>query len=475
MQDTPQNYDFFTNILFSALAEFSSLFLFIFSILVARTVGPNDYGIFVFALSFGTIYSLFIRFDFLSYLNREIPLDKEKGTIKFHAVLGTQIWLVVISTLVMLPICIFLPKPGQEKVIILVISAAMVFHSIQSTFRGVLRGVDSYFLDSLTVLIERIMLLGVAILAFLNSWLLFSICLAFLVVRFGGCIFSLFIVSKKIKPKLVIDPKQVKLTIKNTWPFATMLFLFMIYNYSDSIMISLLRSNSEVGYYNVAYQVLEGSQLFPSSITGGLLPLLTINYLHNSRKACHLIAFSMEVIFYMAFPLVIFCYLFSTDIIQFLYGNEYIPAAPALQIIICSAPLFFLSIIARCAFYAAKKEKLFAKIFAISVVFNILLNLPFIYYFGFIGACITTFATELLVCVILLKSLKRFSYEYNLLSIINKPILLNFVLFIFVYLLRSINLHVLLSGVTMVIFYVAAIYLFKLISLQDLYQIRTAR
>ena len=92
----------------------------IFSILVARTVGPNDYGIFVFALSFGTIYSLFIRFDFLSYLNREIPLDKEKGTIKFHAVLGTQIWLVVISTLVMLPICIFLPKPGQEKVIILV-------------------------------------------------------------------------------------------------------------------------------------------------------------------------------------------------------------------------------------------------------------------------------------------------------------------------------------------------------------------
>jgi O-antigen/teichoic acid export membrane protein len=440
---------------------------------LARTVGPDDYGIFIFALSFGTLYALLIRFDFLSYLTREIPLSKEGGPKKFHSVLGTQIWLVLFSTCILLPVLYFLPKPQTEKLAIALIAGAMVFQALKSPLRGALRGFDKYHIDSLIMLNERSMLLAIAVAAFIYSWNLTTVCIAFLLVRCIDYFISLIILSRQIRPRLIVSVQQSLTTVKKAWPFATTMLLFMIYNYSDSIMIYLFRPSKELGFYNVAYQLLEGSQIFPSSITGGLLPLLTINYIQHTEYASSLLEFSIEVMFYLAFPIVVFCSLYSTELISLLYGEEYLQSVIALRIIIWSIPVFFLSTVARCAFYAAQREKLFAKIFGLSVIFNIIINIPFIYYYGFVGACISTFLTEFLVCIILFSKFSTLLYNYDLLKTIKNPLLLNIIIFIIMFILLKNELNIILSGIFMIIIYLSSIYFFKLITLEEINKIRS--
>ncbi|MDR4503206.1 MAG: flippase [Candidatus Scalindua sp.] len=476
MADSKHKYDFVNNTFFSSIAEFSAVFLYIFSVLVARILGPEDYGIFVFALSFGTIYALFIRFDFLSYLVREIPLDVGNGIEKFLRVIGTQVWLMLFSTSAMIVICLLLPKTTENKIIIFLVSIAMLFHAFKWSFRGVLRGFDHFRLDSLIVLNERCMLLGVAVLAFYHSWTLFAIALAFVLVRFIDFTISLSVVWRKIAaPKCNLSIKPFISTLKGAWPFAVMMLLFMIYNYCDTIMISLMRSDKEVGYYNVAYQVIEGSQLFPSSVTGGLLPLLTINYGINATEYINsLLNFSIEIMFYMAFPLAMFCSVYASGIVNLLYGGAYLPAVPALQVMIWSVIVFFLSVIARCAFYAAKAEKTYALIFGSSVMVNIVLNIPMINFWGFIGACVSTILTEVFVCIVLFIYLKKLSYQYNLLSRIWKPFLVNILLGVPLYFAYLNNIHVLFAGICFVLLYLLTIYFFKLITIGDIRKLRTA-
>ena len=440
---------------------------------MARTLGPEKYGVFVFALSFGTIYALFVRFGFFSYLSRELPLcKKQKGEYKFHAVIGSQLCLMLIATLIFLPICIILPKPSADKNIILIVSVAMLFHAFKESFRGVLRGMDHFHKDSLIVVNERLLIFSVAILAYINSWCLFTIATGFLLVRMIDFIISIIITSRTVVLKIVLNAKVVKSTVRAAWPFATMMILFMIYNYCDSIMISLMRTDKDVGFYNIAYQVFEGSQLFPSSVTGSLLPLLTIHYLNNISYANHLLNFSIELMFYMSLPIALFFSIYAEDIIGFLYGTSYVPAVPALQLIIWSVPVFFLSVVVRCAFYAAKGERTYALIFGTSVVFNIVLNIPMIYYLNFIGACITTLLTELIVCVVLLINLKKLSYKYNLLRNMRNPLFVNILIFGFLYLARANNVHFLLAGFGFVLLYLMIMYFFKLITIDDIRALR---
>ncbi|MDA3918435.1 MAG: flippase [Deltaproteobacteria bacterium] len=466
-------YDFIRNTLFSTISECSAVFLYIFAILVARTLGPEKYGVFVFALSFGTIYAVFVRFGFFSYLSRELPLcKKQKGEYKFHSVIGSQLWLMLLSTIVFLPICMLLPKSSTDKNIILIVCGAMLFHAFKEPFRGVLRGMDYFHKDSFIVVNERLLILSVAILAYINSWGLPAIAAGFLLARLIDFIISVIVTSKIAVFNVVLNTQVVKSTVQKAWPFATMMLLFMIYNYCDTIMISLMLTDKDVGFYNISYQVLEGSQIFPSSVTGSMLPLLTIHYLNNISYANHLLNFGIELMFYLSLPIVIFFNIYTEEIISFLYGSSYIPAVPVLQLIIWSVPVFFLSVVARSAFFAAKEERTYACIFGASVAFNIVLNIPMIYYFNLIGACIATLLTELVVCILLFINLKKLSYKYNLLRNMRNPLFVNIVIFGILYLARVNNIHFLLAGVGSVLLYLTIIYFCKLITIDDIRALR---
>jgi len=468
-------YDFTKNTLFSSISEFSSVFLYVFAILVARTLGPSDYGIFIFSISFGTIYALFVRFGFLSYLSREIPLNIDNGMEMFGNVLSAQLWLALFSILLTIPTFLLLPKPADEKVIIFIMVAAMLFHAFKWTIRGALRGFDLFYLDSIIVIDERLMLLFIAICAILGSWSLLKIATAFLLLRITDFAISLTIAFRKMgRPTLSLNMKIFKEIIMLSWPFAAMTLLFVIYNYCDTIMISFMRTDAEVGLYNIAYQVFEGSQLFPGSIAGGLLPLLTINYVSNIEYANQLLNFSITIMFYMAFPLAIFVSTYAGTIVLMLYGESYMGAVPALKLIIWSVIVFFPSVIARAAFYAAQKEKTYAVIFALSVLFNIVLNIPMIHYYGFIGACISTIFTEVGVCIILLKYLKQMAYKFKLLDNMQKPFLVNLFLWIPLYFARQNNVHILLAGVSFACLYFSIIYYLKLITIEDFRKLKNA-
>ncbi len=466
-------FEIVKNTIFNSISEFSSVLLFCFALILARTLGPSDYGVFVFALSLGKLFALFVQFNFIGYLSREIPLNMEDREETFNSVLGSQIWLLMAVCLLMTIVLFFLPKADAEKVVIFIIAIAMFIHGIKSSLRGALRGFDKFRIDSLLVVNERIMLLLVASAAYWQSWSLFTVAIMFLTVRAVDFLISFGVTGRIYRIAIDMAIPTCRKTIAKAWPFATMLFITMIYNYCDIIMISLMKGDREVSYYYTAYQLFEGSQLFPYAIAGSLLPLLSIHYSNNPGYVTSLFNFSMELMCYISFPIVAFCSIYSMDIIVLFYGQLFSEASSALRIIIWSVPFFFLSIIARSLFYAIGQERKFVVIYGMSVLVNILLNIPMISFFSYIGACITTIVSEVIVCLVVLYYIRTNLMKSNLFVIARKPMILGLIFALICYVFKTLNIHVLLAAVLVSAFYVGVIFSLKLISVERLKDLRS--
>lgn len=468
------SFEIIKNTVFNSIAEFSSVLLFIFAIVMARALGPVDYGVFVFSLSFGKILALFVQFNFIGYLSREIPLQMELREGKLNSVLGSQVWMLIVASLLMVIVLFALPKTDAERAVIFVVTIAMFFHAVKSSLRGALRGFDKFRIDSFLVVNERVMLLTVALVTYWQSWSLFTAVSVFLAVRFLDLLISFGVVGRIYKIAIEMGMAKCGETVAKAWPFATMLFLTMIYNYCDIIMISLMKGDREVSYYYTAYQLFEGSQLFPYALAGSLLPLLTINYSNNISYVRRLFRFSIELMCYVGFPIVIFCSIFSMEIIVLFYGNLFAGASSALKLIIWGIPFFFLSIISRSLFYAIGQERRFIVIYGISVLVNILLNIPMIFFFSYVGACITTIVSEMIGCLVVLNYIRLNIFEINLFMLVRKPLVVGSVFAVLCAMLKSFNIHILPASVLLAAVYVGIILIFKLISIDTWKDLRSA-
>ena len=75
---------------------------FFYFVLIARMIGVTDAGKYIFALSFTTIFSVFVDFGLTPVLIREIAKDKGKthrylsNIVSLKIILGLVVWAIVI-------------------------------------------------------------------------------------------------------------------------------------------------------------------------------------------------------------------------------------------------------------------------------------------------------------------------------------------------------------------------------------------
>jgi O-antigen/teichoic acid export membrane protein len=123
----------------------------------------------------------------------------------------------------------------------------------------------------------------------------------------------------------------------------------------------------------------------------------------------------------LALPLGVGTTLLAGRIILFIYNSQYSNSILALQILIWSAVFICFSNTFGCLAGSANMQKASMKIAGICMVINVALNLMIIPVYSYIGASVTTVATELLSLALYFILCSRIGYG------ITKPMLLNVV------------------------------------------------
>lgn len=388
---------------------------FLLMIFIARYLGDALYGQFSFALSLVSIMVVVVDFGFGTLATREIARNKDLTQKYLGNVVAVKTLLGLITFGLIYIILLILNKDELTTQLTMIAGAYIIINSFEQFFYTIFRAREKMKFEAITKLVYNISLFIIGLLFIQQALSAQWIMSAYLFAALISLVVSLGFIWKYFsKFKIEFDAGFIKDTLKQSWPFALSSVFIILYLKIDTVMLSQMRTDQEVGWYNAAYNIVFALLIMPTIFDTIFYPILSKTF-HKKKEFVDVCKKMFLYAFVLAFPAGIVVYFLRKQIIELVYSNEYNMAIPILGILVWS---FVLAFINRFPFIinAANRQILITKQIGFGVAFNIIMNLILIPKYGTLGAAWATVLTEVIAVILLsyyalIKYKKQIFYE----------------------------------------------------------------
>lgn len=365
-------------------------------IYLARYLGSSEFGKLAFAIAFATIIGLISDAGLKTYVQREVARNYEVVSKYVSEALLVKSSLSLITFILIYLIINRLGYNKETISIVYIIGLSVIINSFNIFGNFVFRAFERTEYELITSLIGRISHVGLTIVVLFFDLSLTYICLAFLGGALTNLFFCWYFLFKRItKFHLGIDISFWKLLIRNSWQFLLAEVFTEVYFRVDSVLLSIMKGDKEVGYYNAAYQLIEALvRLIPVSFASAMFPVLASTFVTSKKDFKNYFDKGINLLVILAFPFTIGTFLLSDSLIISIYGNGFIKSVGAIRILSFSLIFMFLNSLFLVTLCCINKQNIFSIITGVSAVVNIVSNLLLIPPLGYLGSSICTVLTE---------------------------------------------------------------------------------
>lgn len=411
-------------LLFKHLLKISSFSLFIqiggagiaflLYILLARLLGVQDYGNYVYVLTWTNILVLISKFGLDVLLLRYVAAYEGKQA--WNYLRGILVWSlktalflsITINSMLLFSVWGLISYLRIELINLFFLSTGLILlFTLSDLILSILRGLQHTILSQTIGLILRPVLLGLSVLVLYAIKLPLS---GFLVMLVHICttllifILLIFLVVHYL-PSAIWSISS--LTNKAEWRTTAFLLLFLsgaqlIMNQTDTVMLGLMRSTEEAGIYASAARIAEGTAFGLSAFNAFAAPLIAKLYaLEKKLELQRLLTMAAWGI--LVVTIIAGAFLISMGkLILSLFGQEFIAGYFSLVILLLGQVVNSLAGSVGLLMTMTGNQVIIAKVIIISTLLNIGLNFLLIPYFGMLGAAIATSITVIFVNLALL-------------------------------------------------------------------------
>ena len=385
-------------VLNSFLKVFSTVALSLLSIrLITGYLGQDGFGKYATILAFFAFFSAIADLGLGSVTAREISrsgADESK-------ILGNVIALRLSASLLLMvlsPIIILLFGYSKEVEIgILIAALATLFSALSTVLNGIFQ---KYLAMDKVALVEfggKIFQVGLVVLIVREDWGFLPIAATLLASVSFNALLTLLLSRRFSKFRLHFDFSYWKTFLRESLPMGMTAIITFAYFKMDTILLSVLQSNAEVGIYNVAYKIMENLIFFPAMLCGLILPLLSRYIFTDPEQFKKIADKTFKVFVIIVIPIVLGTWFLADDIVRIVSGADFSEAAPVLQMLIFSlGAIFFGSYFNMLLIVGNAQRKLMQTLF-FAALFNVSFNLFMISRYSYIGAATTAIITEIIV------------------------------------------------------------------------------
>lgn len=361
-------------------------------IYVARYLGPEQFGVYSYAIAFVALFGVIAKLGLDGIVVRDLVRHPDKR----DTYLGTAFWLKIIGallTLATLAIAVqFTSNDATTNLYIFIIASGVIFQSFDV--------VDSYFQSKvLSKYVSVAKLIQLALSSVLKLYfiliqadlfwfvlvslidqitLALSLTFAYWRQRIGG-FFGCF------------EAGTARAMLKNSWPLILSGIAISLYMRIDQIMIKEMLGEREVGLYSAAVRLSEAWYFVPVIITTSLFPAIvnarkTDQELYNKR-----LQRLYSVMVYFAVGVALPVTFMAESIVVTLYGTHYQDAGTVLSIHIWAGLFVAMGVVNGQWFLAENLQNLATRNTLIGAAANVVLNYFLIPIYGVTGAALATF------------------------------------------------------------------------------------
>ena len=382
-----------------------SIIALIVNMLTARYLGPSNYGLITYASSLVAFVIPIMQLGYNNILVQDFVDNPERE----GQTLGTTIVLCLLSSFFcVIGIFSFVKIANGGETLTLIVCLLYSTNLFFQACELIVYWFQAKLLSKYTSIISLISYLFVSIYSFFILvteksviWFSVSNTINYSLIAIGS-----FIAYKRLKgQKLSISFSLGNKLFSRSKHYILSGIMVTLFAQTDKIMIKLMIGEAATGYYGAAVATAGLTGFVFSAIIDSFRPAIFEGKKINDNIFDHRLMLLYSVIIYVSLFQCVLMTVFAKPITLIFYGNQYVNAVKALQIVVWYTTFSYLGAVRNIWILANEKQHYLWKINFCGAVLNIILNYILIPSFGILGAAsaslITQFCTNVVVGFVL--------------------------------------------------------------------------
>ncbi len=373
---------------------------FLVAILVARHLGPENYGPFSFIFAIVAVIHMVADFGLTQILVREISRNKAR----LDEILGAVVPLVTVFAAIGFAVIavtaelLSMSVAATQAMYILGVSVLMTFHA--AVYGAVSRAFEQMGINAAVLVLQRIFLFALTLLALAYDAGLPGIALCFLGERVLQWLLSRLIVRMKYsRYTWRIDVPYWRYLVTEGLPVGAGMVLRRISWYLDIFILTALASASAVGLFSAAFRVIQLINVIPFTLSIPVFPVLSRLAVESKERVFAIYTRVLKIFVLISLPIAMWVLVLGSQLTVFIFGEDYRDAGTTLMVMGPMVVFLFLNGLYVHIFSALDKQSHYMKAVAMAVLVNVLLDIALIPILGILGAALATLISELVLYV----------------------------------------------------------------------------
>lgn len=386
--------------LYALLGESTLGLMFLLYVLIARVVGPEQYGVFSAAVALGGILGVMIQFGLPMLLARNVAADPTEGTKQTIQYLLTQI-LNTIPIVIILPVITHVMGFEREGMILCYLMiVAELFRSIKMSWRSVIKGKGWFHKESVSVFLERSFTVLLASVILFTTKNLLLTAAAIVTARLIDNIATGTYLAHRFpltQPHTNISWRE---TYRKAFPFALHGLLWIIYYQIDIIMLKGLTTEAQVGFYGAAYRVMEIFAALPRVVFFVAFTRFAQCHADAQHEIPKQMIKALRMLFLMILPCLVIAGFAQPFVFPLLFGPAFAVSVGLLAVLLPGLALNMFNTVNETYLLTTGREIKLTPLLLTTSAANVVMNLILIPRMGALGAAIATVGSEVILCAL---------------------------------------------------------------------------
>ncbi|MBL8026469.1 MAG: flippase [Fibrobacteres bacterium] len=374
------------------------------SVIVARILKPENYGIFNMTLWLSGLFSWIISLGLIQAVTKYVAeyrgkkQDANVNTVVLFVMkieIGVSILFTALLVFFSTPIADYFFSENESFYFALAFMGLLP-GILTAVFSATIDGLQKFEYFTKYTIITTPIAFAAKIGALYAGYKINGLLAVNLLFSVVNTLFFWHVLKKEgIRLFAGINPEEGtvrKKIISYNWTVsAIQLTAKVVWDKSENFFLGRYCSAVQLGYYNLAFNVAQRFMtLLPSTFWRVLFPAMSEYFGSGDKeKISRLFYLSSRYIAFVSFPVGIAGIVLSYPIINYMYGAEYLGSKYALQIFFFSMMITSLSKPGSAILYGMEKQSFILKYSAVLAVVNIALSLLLIPKYGALGAAVS--------------------------------------------------------------------------------------
>lgn len=446
----------------------------VITLILSRQLGASGLGVYATAIAYYGLIWTAAESGTTNLLVREIAKNKSRtSAYLFHSSLlaGGVALVCTAGGWIVIPHLSYSPELTRSLELVILALLPGILNTVQE---AVFVAHERVEFETLATLGSTVALIGTSVLLLGTGHGVVSLVVAFVVVEYAVTFVYFVLIHRYITPiRADFDRGFMRSLMVDIRPFAGNSLINAAASRPEIIILSLVGTQSQVGYYTAALKLVDFWNFLPASYMVNVFPFLSRSFHLRDGRARSLQDRSIKYLLALALPLTTGLIFAARPIIDTVYGQGFGPAVPVLRIAAVSVALYALQAVLWRVLSARGEQGAVLHVYAVTTVIRLAIAYPLTVLLGEKGAALALVASYVVSVVQLAVRVHRDGTPVRIVRPVWRFVLASVVMGVVVALLGQVAGLVVLVVVAPIV-YMALVVVLRAFSSEDIALFRRA-